>query len=419
MNDLTSVSVRSPAFPSKPPTLRGATALLLIAAFLVGVSPLVMNWEKTFPDFICYWAAGKLLAEGQSPYDAALETEVQRVNGWDRERDGFGIYDFLPFYYPPWFGLLFVPLLPLGFTAAKVAWYYFNLSGAFLTGYFLTGVVPNGPRRLPVLMTPLFLFTVASVLLGQTAIFIFFLLVLAWLLLDRGRDWAAGACLAWLSVKPQLAAVLLLGVLVWLARRRRWQALGAFFITGAVLVLGSALVLPDWPLRMLNAIRQVPSPTEYYPWIGNAWLLVLRALGLTGPLLWMGYLALALPFLAVTLGIAWNRDGRLEDVLSAGALAAFFVAPYARHYDFPVLLVPLVVVLTRLRNRTGILLAILFIVLPYVQMVLLNRYRQQHDPSGKFLIEATFFWVPLLLAAVWAGTVARRQAVLTASAPPR
>src|SRR5262249_43323972 len=158
---------------------------------------------------------------------------------------------------------------------------------------------------------------------------------------------AAGVCLAWLTVKPQLAAVLLFGVLVWLGRQRRWQAVGAFFVTSALLALGSALVLPDWPLRMLNAIRQVPSPTEYYPWIGNAWLLILRSFGLGGPLLGAGYLALALPFLFAVLRTAWKRDGPLANVLSLGALAAFFVAPYARHYDFPVLLVPLVVVLAR------------------------------------------------------------------------
>jgi hypothetical protein len=392
----------SPTVPLSDPARpwRAAVVLTLLAAILVGVSPAVMDWGRMFPDFICYWAAGKILAAGGSPYDPALQARVQGEYGWDRQRDGLGLYDYLPFYYPPWFGLLFVPLLPLGFAGARTAWYFLNLEGALLGGYLLSGV-PGVPRRLPLWLAPLFLFTLASVLLGQTAIFVFFVLALSWRLLEEGRDRAAGAALAWLTVKPQLTAVLLLGLLLWLARRGRWRAVGTFLLTAVLLAGGSALVLPDWPFQMFNAIRQTPSPTEYYPWIGNAWLLVLRSLGLGGPLLWTAYLALAVPFLVAVARAALSPAGRLEDVLALGALAAFFVAPYARHYDFPVLLVPLLVAVGRLPRVAGWALVALLTVVPYVQLFLLAHYKAQQPEPGKFLVESTFFWVPLLLAAVW------------------
>jgi hypothetical protein len=356
-----------------------------------------------FNDFICYWTAGKLLAERESPYDADLQTRVQTEYGWDMQRDGLGKYPYLPFYYPPWFGFLFVPLLPLGYHGARTAWFFLNVEGTLLAGYFLGGILPGVPRQMPVVLAALFLFCLASILMGQTAIFVFLVLALSWRLLETGRDQAAGAALAWLTVKPQLTAVLLLGLFVWLVRRRRWQVVGWFFFTLGLLAAVSALVVPAWPLQMLSAIRGTSPPTEYYPWIGNAWLLVLRSLGLGGPLLWVAYLALALPLLAGVLWTAWSPAGRLDDLLCLGVLAAFFVAPYARHYDFPVLLIPLLVVVGRLPRAAELTLVFVMVVAPYVQLFQLARYKEQH-PADLFVVESTYFWVPLLLAGVWALT---------------
>jgi hypothetical protein len=386
----------------------------LVSAFLVWILP-----AAPFPDFICYWTAGKLLASGASPYDPALQAQVQQEHGWDRQRDGFGEYDYLPFYYPPWFGLLFVPLVPLGFAGARTAWYFLNVEFVLLAGYYLSRALPGASplwRRLALVVSPLFLFTVAGVLLGQTSPFVFFVLVLSWYLLSKkvpvpffDSDVAAGATLAWLSVKPQLTALLVLALLVWLMRRRRWRAVGAFFLTCAVLAGGSALIVPTWPLQMWHAIRDTPSPTEFFPWIGNAWLLVLRSLGLRGPLLVAAYLVLALPFLAAVARSAWRLDSRLEDLVSLATLAAFFVAPYARHYDFPVLLIPLFVAAPRLPRPAALALVAVLVCAPYVQHFLLVRYHEQHPSSVKFLVEYTYFWVPVLLATVWAWTARRQQ----------
>ena len=60
-------------------------------------------WENMVPDFVCYWAAGEAIASGHSPYEVGLQAGIQRRCGWDKLRDGLGKYDFLPYYYPPWF----------------------------------------------------------------------------------------------------------------------------------------------------------------------------------------------------------------------------------------------------------------------------------------------------------------------------
>jgi hypothetical protein len=73
----------------------GVTALLVLVGRTTLVSDLVC------PDFIEFWAAGKLLASGRSPYDTELQARVQQEQGWDLEKRGLGFYPFLPFYYPP------------------------------------------------------------------------------------------------------------------------------------------------------------------------------------------------------------------------------------------------------------------------------------------------------------------------------
>src|SRR5262249_54917813 len=160
-----------------------------------------------------------------------------------------------------------------------------------------------------------------------TALLIFFLMVLAWTLLEHGWDRSAGVVLAWLTIKPQLAALLLLAILIWAARRRRWQVLGAFLLTLASLCLLSTCIVPSWFLQMGNAPRQTPPPTDYYPWIGNSWFLVLRTLGLHGAGLWALYLAAAVLFLAVVVRAAWDRTTTLPKLFALSVLAVFFVTP--------------------------------------------------------------------------------------------
>jgi hypothetical protein len=376
--------------------------LTLLAVFLVWGGRRVMPWDKMFPDFICYWSAGKILVLGQSPYDVTLQTQIQQAYGWDKATDGFGVYDFLPFYYPPWFGFLWVATLPLGFEGAKLAWFFINVELALLTAALLRHIIRGLPGWAPYIFVPCFLFSFAAVILGQTSILVFFLTALVWTLLERRWDWSAGFVLAWLSIKPQLTVLLIVAVLIWLVRQRRYQAVIAFLLTSAFLAGVSSVVLPGWLQAMLNAPRITPSPTEHYPWIGNTWFLVLRSLGLQGTLLWIGYLLVAVPFLGLLLKAAATKSTPLENVVALAVLAAFFVAPYARHYDFPVLLIPLLLI--GIRRRSVLIWAILvlsFLVIPYVQMPFLTHLKSTNNPGGKFLVECSYFWVPMAALAGW------------------
>jgi hypothetical protein len=128
----------------------------------------------------------------------------------------------------------------------------------------------------------------------------------------------------------------------------------------------------------------------------------LRALGLHGWGLWLGYLALALPALAAVLRVGLDRTAAISDVFATGILAAFFVSPYARHYDFPVLVIPLFVLLSRGVPRfAGAALLLVLLLVPYAQFIVLSQAKATVQPGQKFLLESSFYWVPLLLTAAW------------------
>jgi len=386
------------------PGLWLAGITLLTAACVQGLL-VVAPWGKIAPDYICYWAAGKIVAAGQSPYDDALQTQIQHERGWDKATDGLGHFDFLPYYYPPWFAAGCALLVPLGYDGAKAAWFALNLELLLLAGYLLRDAVPGVPRSVPPLAIPLFGLSVVALFVGQTSILMLFLLALAWKLMKRGNDHLAGAVLACLTTKPQLAAALVLALLIWCTRQRRWRVVLGFAATLAALALLGAWIVPAWPIEMLRAAERTPPPTAYFPWIGTTWLLALKTAGLHSWGLWGLYLAAALPFLVVLLRAALDRSRPLEEILSLGLIAPFILAPYGRHYDFPVLLIPVLVLIgRRLSETAGTALLVGLLVLPYVNLGIIIAFRERYPSTVRLFPEWTFLWVPLLVSAIWFAT---------------
>jgi hypothetical protein len=394
-------------------------AALRLSAWIVGLTALatalalvgraVIPWETILPDYITYWTAGTLVARGASPYDVDAQIQIQHAHGWERATKGRGVLDFLPYYYPPWFALACTVFVPLGYNGGKLAWFWLNLELLFLTGLVLKGAVPRLPSSIPLVAVPLFLFSFLALFGGQTSIVLLFLISASWRLLDYGRDRSAGAALACATTKPQVAAIVILALLLWAVRQRRYRVIHGFALTLGALCLASTLIVPAWPLELLRATRRTPPPTEFFPWLGNTWFLILKTLGLHGGAAWLLYLAVAVPFLAATVSRAADTRRPLGEVAALGLLAAFFVAPYGRHYDFPVLLIPLLLLMDgRLSERQGAIMLLSLILIPYFQFVLLVRYSRVIVPDVDFYVECTFFWVPALLAAVWFATDSRR-----------
>src|SRR5438132_132265 len=80
---------------------------------------------------------------------------------------------------------------------------------AVFTGYILDRTTYGFLAAVAFVSVPVFAFSFACILLGQTALIVFLLIALSWRLLELRRDKSAGVALALLTIKPQLTAVLL------------------------------------------------------------------------------------------------------------------------------------------------------------------------------------------------------------------
>ena len=66
-------------------------------------------------DFIAYWSAGRLNAQGQNPYSPEVLLPIERAEGWAEDWPNI-------MYYPPWALPLVMPFGLAPFNLARLAW---------------------------------------------------------------------------------------------------------------------------------------------------------------------------------------------------------------------------------------------------------------------------------------------------------
>lgn len=390
-----------PSAPQPTRRLAGLAAFVVATVVLIGGARHVIPPENVCPDFIQFWTTAKLLGSGLDPYDPGNQAAVQHDLGWNKAEEGLGIYDFLPYYYPPWLGLAFLPFLPLGYPLAKMAWLVIGAELLVASGLLLKDTVRGISATVAVVVVAAFGFSIKAVAMGQVAPLVLFLVAAAWWLLDRRRDGAAGCVLALLTIKPQLTLLLVAALLGWAARHQRWTVVRNFVVTLSALCIVSTLAWPAWIPSMLAATTVTPMPTRYFPGLGTTWMAALTAVGVGGVLLALAYAAVVMPLMLALLRMTLKPGALLEDIFGLALIAPFFVVPYARPYDFPVLLVPALILMgTRLPDLTRAMMAVALVLLTGMHIVLITA-SYEAPVVGVRRPEFTYFWIPLLIAVTW------------------
>jgi hypothetical protein len=283
-------------------------------------------------DFVEYWAAGRLNAHGENPYDPERVHELERQAG--RTSEGILMWN------PPWTLPLVMPLGLLECRTAHLFWLTLQLAVLAWCADALWRLYggPARQRGLAWLLAFTFLPTLFSLTAGQVAPLVLLGAVLFLVLVRQGRDTAAGAATILLAIKPHLSYLFWIALLLWIVYRRRWRVLG-----GGVLAAGAALAVAllcnpavlgqYWHTLVSHPPAQYRSPT-----LGT----VLRLL--------LGEERFRLQFLAMLPGLAWfvtswlrhRQDDDWSMRLPPLLLASLLSAPYgAWPFDLVLLLVPI------------------------------------------------------------------------------
>jgi hypothetical protein len=260
-------------------------------------------------DLTFYVAAARLgLSHGWSKlYDLNLQQDQLVAIG-----TAIRIGDLARYVSPPPLAWLAIPFAPLPFRTAYWLWSLLLLIALALT--WRLAAPGHGPVRLIYIAAAIgWLPVIYGLTLGQPVLFVAAGVAGCYTLLLRDRPLAAGAALAVLVLKPQVAFLVPPALLV----TGRWRAFSAALMVLAVLAILSALALGADGMTTYEQRLNFASNVPENPLIGN----------LLAPRVAQAVIALW------TLGLAYRLRNRGPGLILAVALVGGLAASPYVHYD--------------------------------------------------------------------------------------
>ena len=276
-------------------------------------------------DFLSFYTGAYLASHGSvaSLYDPAAQFAIQR-NLLP------STVELVPFLRPPFYALLLAPLTRLPFGAAFIGWILLQ-TGIFLAclGWawrrFGTVALLCGSMSLPAAL---------GIAHAQDTVAFLGVVIVSYLLVEKGRDLAAGAVLGLLLVKFHLAPLWLVGLIL----HRRWKMLAGFFATGSAAAAVSLAMVGVGGARAYAALLQ----NRNLEWLTPSPELTISFQGLAANL---GIATLAgragLVAAAVGLLLAAVLNAPMWRVYAASTVASLLAVPHVYGYDAALLLLPL------------------------------------------------------------------------------
>jgi len=288
---------------------------------VVGVARFALN-RALEGDFAVYYIFARVGIDygWGSLYDAGLMRQ---------EWLALGSAFLYPAVHPPMLAWLVAPFAALPFAAGYALWNVLLVASLLIT-WWLTVPPWSLPVRLAHLAFAVALPAVAfGLLLGQVVIVVAAAVSVSWWMLRHNRPLAGGLVLSLIAVKPQLALIVPIALLV--AGRRRaflgWAA-GSLVMLGAALATVGIAGLQTYASVLVATTHSLGEATVYPQLqlpglLGNGWAATL-AEGLV---------------VAVTLVLVWRRrQSGLEFPIAAGVCASLLVSTYLHAQDVAVLL---------------------------------------------------------------------------------
>ncbi len=313
-------------------------------------------------DFRGYYAAGALVARGGNPYDyAQLAPVLEEITGFPGNN---------PYFYPPWYCLFFVPLSLIPYQAARALWLLVNLLLFYLSLEYLQAALEwqvDGWRRWGAFLSAVVMFAAYCLHSEQAGILLLFGLALALRAIKQDRPPLVGLGLVIAVTKPQITALTVVLVGLWLLLHKPSAVLwaGGWLV---ILIILASIAMPHWwefdatgfgqglvyrldgtagivskrvnstAFDFFSHVFHIEPPLQY---------LVIAGIGLSG---------------LVLVGFAWYRYQSPAVLAAASTILALLITPYALQYDYVPLTIPLFWIFMRmpsLRRATRFIVAVL------------------------------------------------------------
>lgn len=303
-----------------------------------------------------WYGTRALLWEGKNPYGSAVTHEIQLAfyghAVQPTTQSGVRPTDEQRFAYPVYVVLLLAPLAHVDFATAH-AWAVWLLGVAAALG-ILVWMEFAGWRSPWASTVAIVLFMLASpqfaqgLRLRQLGLLVTIFLALAAWLARRNRLFVAGLVLALATIKPQMALLPIVWMMIWSlgSWRKRWP-LPAGLLTGLVVLFAAGeRILPGWPREFLAGLaayrRYGPVTTSLQLLLGNTAGVVFSALIVLAVLVW-----------------GWRqRECEAESADFASGLAAFLTVasvalPLMPPFNQTLLVLPVLMLLQQWRSLSN------------------------------------------------------------------
>jgi Glycosyltransferase family 87 len=212
-------------------------------------------------DLTQYWAAARLVR--LNPYSFQSVAVLEKSAGVSVSGTPLVLKN------PPW-AIPFI--LPLRFFNYRVAFALWTVFSVVVVAGCVRAVwqrIEKSESLFSILLPILFGPTIVLLMLGQWTVLVLLGITGFLIMVERRRDWVAGAFLVLVMGKPHVALLFLLAIALWTLRFRRWAIFYSAVSALAATSLAMLAINPHIFIQFLGRTRQVVDETVLYPNLGG------------------------------------------------------------------------------------------------------------------------------------------------------
>jgi hypothetical protein len=320
-----------------------------------------LGFDVPNSNFSFFWLAGRMILDGQNPYD-----ETQYLAGHDANDMDWRPNNIFP--YPLPLTLFCIPLGYFSMQTAYVLWQVVTLLLIALTIYILLRHWQEKSHHN--MLVPIFFFLLfwgplyLTTHAGTFSVFSLVVLIGAILLLENDKSLWAGIILALTMLKPPQGLTILLLAGVWFLARRDWKAIFGVAIGGLAILIVGLIQDPQWIQKFLGAGDAVMARTLGVH--SNVWAFAYLACDGASPCSTLLGGTLSLSLLGGASLLLWRNQAKWSawEAMNVIIPVGFVSTIYLWAYDQLPYILPIVwIVGTLTQKQRNIILAFIFLIL--------------------------------------------------------